>query len=97
MLSIKSATSRISNNRIRRPRSLNQNCAPDSSLDSRLLTRNSENVYRHRVMDGSSKLKDWALAIAARSTMRKARIALARRLASIMHAMLRQRTEFKAA
>jgi transposase len=48
-------------------------------------------------MDGSSKLKDWALAIAARSTMRKARIALARRLASIMHAMLRQRTEFKAA
>jgi transposase len=35
------------------------------------------------------KLKDWALAIAARSTMRKARIALARRLAIIMHAMLR--------
>lgn len=43
------------------------------------------------------KLKDWALAIAARSTMRKARIALARRLAIIMHAMLRQGTEFKAA
>ena len=30
------------------------------------------------------KLKDWALAIAKRSTMRKARIALARRLAIIM-------------
>ena len=35
---------------------------------------------------GPLKLKDWALAIAARSTMRKARIALARRLAIIMHA-----------
>jgi transposase len=43
------------------------------------------------------KLKDWALAIAKRSTMRQARIALARRLAIIMHAMLRHRTEFKPA
>jgi len=43
------------------------------------------------------KLKDWALAIAKRSTMRKARIALARRLTIIMHAMLRHGTEFKAA
>jgi hypothetical protein len=43
------------------------------------------------------KLKAWALAIAKRSTMRKARIALARRLATIMHAMLRQGTEFKPA
>lgn len=46
---------------------------------------------------GSLKLKDWALAIARRSTMRKARVALARRLAIIMHAMLRNGTEFKAA
>jgi transposase len=46
---------------------------------------------------GSLKLKDWALAIAKRSTMRKARIALARRLAIIMHAMLRHGTEFKPA
>ena len=45
----------------------------------------------------SLKLKDWALAIAKRSTMRKARIALARRLAIIMHAMLRHGTEFKTA
>src|SRR4051794_1671393 len=36
---------------------------------------------------GPLKLKDWAFAIAKRSTMRKARIALARRLAIIMHAM----------
>jgi transposase len=43
------------------------------------------------------KLKDWALAIAKRSTMRKARIALARRLAIIMHAMLRHGTDFVAA
>ena len=46
---------------------------------------------------GPLKLKDWAFAIAKRSTMRKARIALARRLAIIMHAMLRHGTEFKAA
>lgn len=44
---------------------------------------------------GTLKLKDWALAIAARSTMRKARIALARRLAIILHAMLRDGTEFR--
>jgi transposase len=35
------------------------------------------------------KLVDWALAIARRTTMRKARSALARRPAIIMHAMLR--------
>ena len=34
---------------------------------------------------GQLKLKDWAFAIAKRSTMRKARVALARRLAIIMH------------
>jgi transposase len=46
---------------------------------------------------GQLKLKDWALAIAGRSTMRKAREALARRLAIIMHAMLREGTEFRPA
>jgi transposase len=50
---------------------------------------------------GQLKLKDWAFAIAfaiaRRSTMRKARIALARRLAIIRHAMLRDGTEFLAA
>ena len=46
---------------------------------------------------GPLKLKDWALAIAKRSTARKARIALARRLAIIMHAMLRHGTDFVAA
>jgi transposase len=43
------------------------------------------------------KLRNWAFAIAKRSNMRKARIALARRLAIIMHAMLRDATEFKPA
>ena len=46
---------------------------------------------------GPLKLKEWAFAIAKRSTMRKARIALARRLAIIMHAMLRRGTEFEPA
>jgi transposase len=43
---------------------------------------------------GQLQLKDSAFAIARRSTMRKARVALARRLAIIMHAMLRDGTEF---
>ena len=45
-------------------------------------------------LQGQLKLKDWAFALARRSTMRKARVALARRLAIIMHAMLRDGTEF---
>jgi transposase len=45
---------------------------------------------------GALALKEWALGIARRSTMRKARVALARRLAIIMHAMLRHGTTFQA-
>jgi hypothetical protein len=41
---------------------------------------------------GPLKLKDWAFAVARRSSMRKARVALARRLAIIMHAMVRDGT-----
>ena len=41
--------------------------------------------------------EDWALRIGKRSTMRKARVALARRLAIIMHAMLRDGTDFQIA
>jgi transposase len=48
-------------------------------------------LTRHK---GQLKLKDWAFAIARRSSMRKARVALARRLAIIMHAMLRDGTAF---
>lgn len=46
---------------------------------------------------GELKLGDWAIASARRSTMRKLRIALARRLALIMHAMLRQGAGFQPA
>ena len=46
---------------------------------------------------GDLALKDWALRIGKRSTMRKARVALARPLTIIMHAMLRNGTEFQAA
>lgn len=44
---------------------------------------------------GALKLKEWALAIARRSNMRKARIALARRLAVIMYAMFKSDTDFR--
>jgi len=62
----------------------------------RTLLYEAANVMLTR-FKGALKLKDWALAIAKRSNMRKARIALARRLAIIMHAMLRRGTEFKPA
>ncbi len=62
----------------------------------RTLLYEAANVLLTR-FKGPLKLKDWAFAIAKRSTMRKARIALARRLAIIMHAMLKHGTEFKLA
>jgi hypothetical protein len=46
---------------------------------------------------GQLKFKDRAFAIVQRSTMRKARVAPARRPAIIMHAMLRDETEFASA
>jgi hypothetical protein len=69
--------------------------AGPAALDRRMRTLLYEaaNVMLTRYK-GQLKLKDWAFAIARRSTMRKARIALARRLAIIMHAMLRNETEF---
>ena len=48
-------------------------------------------------LQGQLKLKNWAFVIAQQSRMRKARVPLARRLAIIMHAMLRDRTEFASA
>ena len=62
----------------------------------RTLLYEAANVMLTRYQ-GQLKLKDWAFAIAKRSTMRKARVALARRLAIIMHAMLRDGTEFASA
>ncbi|ASY71979.1 hypothetical protein N181_04960 [Sinorhizobium fredii USDA 205] len=46
---------------------------------------------------GALKLKDWALAITKRSTTRKARVALARRLAIIVHGMIRHGAVFRLA
>jgi hypothetical protein len=57
-------------------------------------------VRRHVMLiryRGSLALKTWALDIARRSTMRKAWVALARRLAIIMFAMLKQGTKFEPA
>ena len=62
----------------------------------RAVTRVGDQVMLTRYK-GQLKLKDWAFAIAKRSTMRKAKVALARRLAIIMHAMLRDGTEFELA
>ena len=53
----------------------------------RTLLYEAANVMLTRYQ-GQLKLKDWAFGIAKRSTMRKARVALARRLAVIMRAML---------
>jgi transposase len=52
---------------------------------------------RVRTLLAPLKLKSWALAIGRRSTMRKARVALARRLAIILHAMMRDQTDFQTA
>lgn len=60
----------------------------------RTLLYEAANVMLTR-FKGQSKPKDWALAIAKRSNMRKARFALARRLAIIVHAMLKHGTEFE--
>ena len=46
---------------------------------------------------GPLKFMDWVFAVAKRSTMRKARIAPARRRAMIMHAMSQSGAEFKLA
>jgi hypothetical protein len=54
------------------------------------------NVMLTRYRGGLAR-KEWALGLARRSTMRKARVALARRLAIIMHAILRHGTTFQAA
>jgi transposase len=48
-------------------------------------------------LKGCSKLKSWAMRIARRSGMSKAKVALARRLAVIMHRMLADATPFNAA
>ena len=62
----------------------------------RILLYEAANVMPTRYSE-SIALKNWALDIARRSTMRKARVALARKLAVIMFSMLKHNTEFKPA
>lgn len=44
---------------------------------------------------GASRLRDWAFAIAGRTGPRKAKVALARKLAVILHAMWRTGAPFR--
>lgn len=53
------------------------------------------NVILTRPVKGSD-LKTWALALARRTGMRKAKVALARKLAVVLHRMLRDKTSFVA-
>jgi transposase len=53
------------------------------------------NVILTRPVKGSD-LKTWALALAKRAGMRKAKVALARKLAVVLHRMLRDQTTFVA-
>ena len=46
---------------------------------------------------GALGLKSWALAVAKRSSLKEARVALARKLAILMHAMLTSGETFRAA
>jgi transposase len=48
-------------------------------------------------LKGCMALKSWAMKIARRSGMKKAKVALARKLAVIMHRMLADGTSFRSA
>jgi len=54
-------------------------------------------VMLTKPVKGCSQLKSWAMRIARRAGMGKAKVALARKLAVIMHRMLANRTPFNAA
>jgi hypothetical protein len=53
------------------------------------------NIILTRPVKGSS-LKNWAARLAARSGLRQAKLALARKLAVVLHRMLADRTSFAA-
>ena len=55
------------------------------------------NVMLTKPVKGCSQLKSWAMRIKRRAGMSKAKVALARRLAVIMHRMLADGTPFNAA
>jgi hypothetical protein len=53
-------------------------------------------VILTRAVKGS-ELKSWAISVAKRAGMKKAKVALARKLAVVLHRMLADGTEFDAA
>jgi len=63
--------------------------------DVRTALYEAANVMLTRPVKGSS-LKDWALAIARRAGPKKAKVALARKLAVVLHRMLADGTCFEA-
>ncbi|TVQ36316.1 MAG: IS110 family transposase [Geminicoccaceae bacterium] len=60
----------------------------------RTMLYEAANVMLTRPVKGSA-LKDWALAVAKRAAPRKAKVALARKLAVLLHAMLVKVTDFQ--
>jgi transposase len=60
----------------------------------RTMLHEAANVMLTRPVKGSA-LKDWALAVAKRAGPRKAKVALARKLAVVLHAMLVKVTNFQ--
>jgi transposase len=65
----------------------------DSSVRTALYE--AAHVMLTKPLKGCSQLKSWAMRIKRRAGMSKAKVALARRLAVIMHRMLADRTPFK--
>jgi transposase len=59
----------------------------------RMMLYEAANIILTRPVKGSS-LKSWAMRLAARAGMRKAKVALARKLAVVLHRMLADGTEF---
>ena len=66
----------------------------DSSV--RTVLYEAAHIMLTKPVKGCSKLKSWAMRIARRAGMSKAKVALARRLAVIMHRMLADGTVFNA-
>ena len=67
----------------------------DSSVRTALYE--AAHIMLTKPLKGCSQLKSWAMRIAKRAGMSKAKVALARRLAVIMHRMLADATPFNAA
>ena len=55
----------------------------------------SANIILTKPLKGCTALKSWAMKVAKRSGMKKAKVALARKLAVIMHRMLADGTSFR--